>query len=391
MPKKGMGKPNGGGGKGGTQLTLAQSFFKANQSRDQRMGSADKQREDEDKGLHSCASTLAEAGTKRKAEAGADVLCTVVHNSSSSDDDIPLSHKLASAPVHTESSRELHTKRDRMSDAWSNLHRIFKLESFRPLQRQAIEEVLAGKDTVVCLATGGGKSLIYQLPATVLPGVSIVVSPLIALMEDQVKACREKGIEAALLNSNLSARETAAVYSRLCPDQDKGAALGFKSADNSTSKCSIKLLYMTPEGLSSANFRPYLSELHKRGNLAMIAVDEAHCISSWGEWRSSFFMLHPSNPSSPPPLHTQTFEDCTVCKHVLLRPYSARGSLAGHDFRPAFRRLGNIKKDFPSTPVVALTATATHRVRDDIIRALGLQSPQVLSCKLLRTCSCSFL
>jgi len=228
------------------------------------------------------------------------------------------------------------SKRDAMEEVWKNLASVFSLSSFRPLQRQAIEGVVRGGDVMVCLATGGGKSLCYQLPATVLPGITVVISPLIALMEDQVQACRDKGIQVDLLNSTLTAKEVAAIYARLAPSlssSTKGGErpLGFSGADPATRPPKIKMLYVTPEAISGGKLLSVLTHLHKHGYLSLFAIDEAHCISSWG-----------------------------------------------HDFRPAFRRLDTLKKTFDKVPVIALTATATQRVRDDIVKTLQLKTPQIL-------------
>ena len=396
MPKKGRGKGKSGQEDGRQQLTLAQSFQRAgatdvrevqaledtallSTSRD---GSAPRERVDDDVARYSTALgkrgaeqplTFGVAATKRglgtpanasqredaplpeqatKLNTAAPAAAPVPSvQSSSANDDMPLCSELPAGPMPAEAvapaanqhrpvgSVEKPAPQDRMSRAWSNLQSIFKLSSFRPHQRQAIEGVLGatgGRDTLLCLATGGGKSLCFQLPATVLPGVTIVVSPLIALMEDQVRACCSKGIETVMLNSNLSPKETAAIYARLCPtltSRERGAGRGAVSAESSTPRRpTIKLLYVTPEGLGGQGFKPCLSELCRLRQLSLVAIDEAHCISSWG-----------------------------------------------HDFRPAYRRIHEIRRDmFPTVPVIALTATANQRVRDDIISKCGLTRPQVL-------------
>ncbi|EKX53795.1 hypothetical protein GUITHDRAFT_52059, partial [Guillardia theta CCMP2712] len=195
------------------------------------------------------------------------------------------------------------------------LKQAFGLSDFRPLQKEAIHNVLGGKDVIVCLATGGGKSLCYQLPALVLPGVTVVISPLIALMQDQVFSLREKGIDAVLLNSTLSPTETRNILHRLWAIKHSP----------------IKLLYVTPEALSGSTLFPYLNRLNEQNKLSLFAIDEAHCISSWG-----------------------------------------------HDFRPAFRKLSILKRFYSKVPVIALTATATKRVRDDIASTLMLNNPEFL-------------
>lgn len=178
----------------------------------------------------------------------------------------------------------------------------FGYDSFRPLQEEIITTVLAGKDALVVMPTGVGKSLCYQLPAVSLDGLTLVVSPLIALMKDQVDALNANGINAAFINSTLSATEISRVQA-----QAKSGAL--------------KLLYAAPERLALPEFRDFLRTVE----VNLIAVDEAHCISEWG-----------------------------------------------HDFRPDYRDLKTLRRAFPSVPVIALTATATEKVREDIIAQLGL-------------------
>ena len=186
------------------------------------------------------------------------------------------------------------------------LKQFFGFSSFRPLQEEIIREVLAGKDVFALLPTGGGKSLCFQLPALARPGLTVVVSPLIALMKDQVDALRASGIEAAFLNSSVPLGEIA---DRL-QDLHEGR---------------FRLLYVAPERLLMAEF---LEEL-KRCNVTLLAIDEAHCISEWG-----------------------------------------------HDFRPEYRQLAELRRAFPNTSMIALTATATERVRDDIVRQLKLRDPR---------------
>ena len=183
----------------------------------------------------------------------------------------------------------------------------FGYDDFLPLQPEIIENVLASRDSLVLMPTGGGKSLCYQLPALVLGGTTLVVSPLIALMKDQVDALNESGIPAGFINSSLSASD-----SRLVERQAREGR--------------VKLLYVAPERLALEGFRKFLHEL----DISLIAIDEAHCISEWG-----------------------------------------------HEFRPDYRNLRQLREEFPSTPVIALTATATERVRDDIIGQLGLHEGRV--------------
>lgn len=188
------------------------------------------------------------------------------------------------------------------------LERYWGYDSFRPLQKEAMTSVLGGRDSVVVLPTGGGKSLCFQVPAVCLPGMAVVVSPLISLMKDQVDALRACGVPAACVNSALSFEERKQV-----------------AADVRAGK--LKLLYVAPERLVADRTIEFL----KSANVSFIAVDEAHCISSWG-----------------------------------------------HDFRPEYRALRRLKDDFPNIGVHAYTATATEQVRDDIARELCLTDAEVL-------------
>jgi ATP-dependent DNA helicase RecQ len=185
----------------------------------------------------------------------------------------------------------------------------FGYDSFRLNQEQAIETVLAGKDCVVLMPTGGGKSLCYQIPALMLDGLTLVVSPLIALMKDQVDALGNNGIEAAFLNSTQTAQEQVKV---------------FQAARNGK----LKLLYVAPERLfqSGDQFVDFLEQI----NISLFAIDEAHCISSWG-----------------------------------------------HDFRPEYLQLGKLKTYFPEIPIIALTATADKLVRKDIVERLSIRNAEL--------------
>lgn len=183
----------------------------------------------------------------------------------------------------------------------------FGHQEFRGVQQSIIEAVLEGRDVLFTLPTGGGKSLVYQLPALVLEGLTLVVSPLIALMKDQVDALREKGIAAAEVNSSIDPRERRA---RL-----EAAASG-----------ELDLLFVTPERFRSPVFEEFLPRL----KVARLAIDEAHCISHWG-----------------------------------------------HDFRPDYHRLGLYRERLGSPPTIALTATATQTVADDIVSSLGLRDPLI--------------
>ncbi|KEY18412.1 DNA helicase RecQ [Kaistella antarctica] len=190
------------------------------------------------------------------------------------------------------------------------LQQYFGYDSFRLNQASAVENVIAKKDTFVLMPTGGGKSLCYQVPALVLDGTAIVISPLIALMKDQVDALRVNGISAAFLNSSMNPLEQNETFRQLKEDK-------------------LKLLYVAPEKLSADNgsFLNLLKEI----NISLFAVDEAHCVSHWG-----------------------------------------------HDFRPDYLFLNGLKKEFPQTPIIALTASADEITRKDIIKQLNLQEPAVL-------------
>ena len=186
------------------------------------------------------------------------------------------------------------------------LKRFFGYETFRPLQEEVMREALAGNDTFVLMPTGGGKSLCYQLPALAKGGLTIVVSPLIALMKDQVDALEEAGVAATYLNSTLSAVESRERLAKLYNGE-------------------YRLLYVAPERLMLPEMLERLSEWRP----GLIAIDEAHCISEWG-----------------------------------------------HDFRPEYRQIAELRGRFPETPLMALTATATDRVREDIVSQLQLRDPR---------------
>jgi ATP-dependent DNA helicase RecQ len=194
---------------------------------------------------------------------------------------------------------------ERGTDLLPLLKQHFGFASFRPLQQEIIRDSLVGKDVFALLPTGGGKSLCFQLPAMARPGLTVVVSPLIALMKDQVDALQENGVPATFLNSSLGAGDSRARLRGLHNGQ-------------------YRLLYVAPERLMLSGF---LNDL-QRWKVNLLAIDEAHCISEWG-----------------------------------------------HDFRPEYRQLSELRALFPSTPMMALTATATERVRKDILAQLRLRDP----------------
>src|SRR5437016_3748168 len=148
-------------------------------------------------------------------------------------------------------------------DLREHLVNLFGLDEFRPAQREVIEDVLAGKDVLCVMPTGAGKSLCYQLPAAISEGLSIVVSPLISLMEDQVQQLRDEGISAAMLNSALDPAQQRQVLAELRE--------GFRG-----------LLYVAPERFAAPSFMSVLDRLRESGGVKLFAIDEAHCISQWG-------------------------------------------------------------------------------------------------------------
>ena len=195
-----------------------------------------------------------------------------------------------------------------MPDLREHLQNLFGLDDFRVAQREVIEDVLRGKDVMCVMPTGAGKSLCFQLPAAIDGGLTLVVSPLISLMEDQVQQLRDGGIPAAFLNSALTASMRRQVMNEL--------ETGFDG-----------LLYVAPERFFAADFQELMPRLKPK----FFAIDEAHCVSQWG-----------------------------------------------HDFRPEYSRLGEVREKLGSPPCIALTATATEDVRDDIIRQLGLREPTIV-------------
>jgi len=218
------------------------------------------------------------------------------------------------------------------------LERVFGLQSLRPqIQPEAIRCAMNGKSQMIVLATGGGKSLCYQLPACLLGGVTIVISPLLALMKDQKEALQQKGIPAECINSSQTEKENKTILERLVPElypKSLGSGVKKKSADNDqndnvavASKQPAVLLYVTPESIQTERMRAVLKTLYKEGRLALFAVDEAHCLSTWG-----------------------------------------------HDFRSSYRRLNYLRTTYPEIPCMALTATATPKVIADIQNELSLKN-----------------
>ena len=187
------------------------------------------------------------------------------------------------------------------------LERVFGYATFRTGQQDVIDHIIEGRDTLVLLPTGGGKSLCYQIPAMVRNGTGIVVSPLISLMQDQVEQLHELGVSAAYLNSSLSGEAQQQIQQSMLQGE-------------------YDLVYVSPERL----LQPYFQGLLQRMDIALFAIDEAHCVSHWG-----------------------------------------------HDFRLDYRMLGQLKSRFAHIPVVGLTATADAATQADILLQLNLQDPFV--------------
>ena len=194
-----------------------------------------------------------------------------------------------------------------LPDARIALKKFFGYDNFRPGQAEIVQNTYDGKDTLVLMPTGGGKSICFQIPAITLDGICIVVSPLISLMKDQVESLRGNGIPAAFYNSSLSRADEQQLLEDLDNQQ-------------------LKLLYVSPERLLNRSFYDLMQQM----NISLFAIDEAHCISSWG-----------------------------------------------HDFRPEYTKMKFLKNSFPNVPIMALTATADKLTRKDIVNQMGLRNPEI--------------
>ncbi|XP_015878953.3 ATP-dependent DNA helicase Q-like 4A isoform X1 [Ziziphus jujuba] len=191
----------------------------------------------------------------------------------------------------------------------ANNKKVFGNHSFRPNQREVINATMSGYDVFVLMPTGGGKSLTYQLPALICPGITLVISPLVSLIQDQIMHLLQANIPATYLSANMEWAEQQEILREL-----------------NSEYCKYKLLYVTPEKIAKSDvLLRHLESLHVRELLARFVIDEAHCVSQWG-----------------------------------------------HDFRPDYQGLGILKQKFPNIPVLALTATATASVKEDVVQALGL-------------------
>ncbi|OMJ24350.1 ATP-dependent DNA helicase hus2/rqh1 [Smittium culicis] len=239
---------------------------------------------------------------------------------SESKDDLPLSSRTINQPPKPAPPKRIEFKHKWSREVAKALHQIFKMSEFRPKQLDAIDATLSGKNVFVLMPTGGGKSLCYQLPAVIQTGntrgVTVVISPLLALMQDQVNHLVAWGIPSIALTGDLNAAQRNFAFDEISKRDPR-----------------LRLLYVTPEMLSKSDkMREAIDSLYNRKLLARFVVDEAHCVSQWG-----------------------------------------------HDFRPDYVLIGNYKRQYPGIPFMALTATANMRVQSDIISNLNIKGCLTLS------------
>ncbi|KAL1956538.1 hypothetical protein VTO42DRAFT_7102 [Malbranchea cinnamomea] len=261
-----------------------------------------------------------------------DLAVALENNSSFGFDDSSAQNKQTASESSFHTSRDLMRSKSAdggfsMSHPWSKdvkeaMKRLFHLSGFRRNQLEAINATLEGKDVFVLMPTGGGKSLCYQLPSVIssgrTKGVTLVISPLLSLMQDQVAHLQRLGIGACMLNGEIPKEEKSILLNHLThPKPEKF----------------IQLLYITPEMINKSKVMlNAFQALYNRGKLARIVIDEAHCVSQWG-----------------------------------------------HDFRPDYKELGQVRANFPGVPLMALTATATENVKVDVIHNLGMKNCEVFS------------
>ena len=251
----------------------------------------------------------------------------------------PLLLQVETAAAAAASRREFDNENFEWSRELSRtLERVFGHRQFRQNQRAIVNATMSRRDVFVIMPTGGGKSLCYQLPAMLEDGLTVVICPLISLIQDQVQAMRSQGVSADFLSGSQSQEESSNVFAQLWRG-DVGSR-------------GLTLLYVTPERIvASPGFSKALHFLHGRGKLKRFVVDEAHCVSHW----------------------YATVRVKAKAKVVTLTLTPSPTLTRGHDFRPDYIKLASLRASFADVPILALTATATPRVKLDCMSILGLQ------------------